>query len=457
MMPMPIFSRVPTAMTSMPLRLLAAAALAASFCSPTRADEAAAEIYALHGQATLVDQYHPAFASPFAGKNSLDAGSRGNETFDITLFAGLRFWKGGELWVNPELDQGFGLSNTVGVAGFPSGEAYKIGKSSPYFRLQRLFFRQTFDLGGDLGGDSQDVEPAANQLGGSHTTDTLVLTGGKISVTDIFDTNVYAHDPRGDFLNWAVIDSGAFDYAADSWAYTYGLAAEWNQDWWTLRAGVFDLSRAPNSAELQTDFGQFELLTEMEARHTLLGVPGKIKLLGFFNRGRSGSYADAVKLAEATGGVPDTGLVRRYRSRPGAALNIEQGITDDLGGFARLSVNDGSQEAYEFTEINRSAALGLSLKGASWGRPNDTVGLAFANDAISRAAQTYFGGGGLGILIGDGGLRHYGTENIIETYYGLAATNWASLAVDYQLIVNPAYNEDRGPVSVLGFRLHGQF
>src|SRR5215469_1132825 len=144
-----------------------------------RADD---EIYDLHGQATFVDQYHPAFASPYRGQNSLDPGSRGDETLDVTLFAGLRFWKGGELYVNPELDQGFGLSDTVGAGGFPSGEAYKIGKSSPYFRLHRLFFRETLDLGGD----SQEVAPAANQLGGSHSADTLVLTFGKISVTDIF-------------------------------------------------------------------------------------------------------------------------------------------------------------------------------------------------------------------------------------------------------------------------------
>lgn len=440
----PNFARVMPRFRAVLLPLLLALSAA-----PARADD---EIYDLHGQATFVDQYHPAFTSPYRGQNSLDPGSRGNETLDVTLFAGLRFWKGGELYVNPELDQGFGLSNTVGAGGFPSGEAYKIGKSSPYFRLHRLFFRETLDLGGD----SQDVAPAANQLGTSHSADTLVITFGKFSVTDIFDANQYAHDPRGDFLNWAVIDSGGFDYAADSWAYTYGLAAEWNQDWWTLRGGLFDLSRKPNSAELQTDFDQFELVSELEARHTLFGAPGKIKLLGFLNRGRMGDYDDAVRLAAATGGVPDTGLVRRYASRGGAAINLEQGITDDLGGFARLSLNDGSKETYEFTEINRSVALGLSLKGTSWGRAQDTVGLAFVNDAISQAAQAYFTQGGIGLLIGDGHLR-YGTENIVETYYSLAAADWFSVSADYQLIVNPAYNQDRGPVSVLGLRLHGQF
>ena len=136
---------------------------------------------------------------------------------------------------------------------------------------------------------------------------------------------------------------------------------------------------------------------------------------------------------------------------------MEQSFTDDLGGFLRVSLNDGSKEAYEFTEINRSLTMGLSLKGASWSRGDDTVGLAFVNDAISRAAQSYFAAGGIGILIGDGRLPHYGTENIVETYYRAKLADWLSRGTDYQFIANPAYNPDRGPVSVLGAQLHAEF
>jgi high affinity Mn2+ porin len=424
-----------------------------ALASPASSWAADDETWSLHGQATFVDQYHPAFKAPYQGHNSMDAGSRGDETFDATLFAGVRLWDGGEAYANPEIDQGFGLSNTLGVAGFPSGEAYKVGKSTPYFRLQRLFFRQTFDLGGE----AENVEDGANQLAGSRTANNLVLTAGKISVTDIFDANAYAHDPKNDFLNWSLIDAGAFDYAADAWGYSYGLAAEWNQDWWTIRTALFDLSRVPNTTELERDFSQFELVSEVEARHQLLGAPGKIKLLGFLSRGRMGSYADAIRLASATGDVPDTALVRKYDSRPGGSVDIEQQIDDDFGAFARLSINDGSKEAYEFTEINRSIALGTSVKGSLWGRPDDVWGFAGVVNAISDSARTYFADGGLGILIGDGQLPHYGTENIAETYYSFAATKWLTASADYQLIVNPAYSRDRGPVSVLAMRLHAQF
>ena len=412
-----------------------------------------AEDWSLHGQTTFVMQYHPAFRSPYRGTNSLDPGSRGNETFDLTLFAGARLWQGGEVYVNPEVDQGFGLSNTLGAAGFPSGEAYKVGKSTPYFRLQRVFFRQTFDLGGD----SEKIEPDANQLGGSRTADNLILTAGKISVTDIFDTNTYAHDPKRDFLNWSLIDAGAFDYAADAWGYSYGVAGEWTQNWWTLRAGLFDLSRVPNSTELETGFDQFEFVAESEVRPNFWGQPGKIKVLGFVNRGRMGSYADAVNFARLTGDPPSTALVRRYASRAGGSLNIEQQIDDNFGVFFRASMNDGSKEANEFTEINRSLAAGLSLKGGPWDRPHDTVGIAGVVNALSQSGQDYFAAGGQGILIGDGQLSHYGMEDIVEAYYNFAATEWLVASADIQFIANPAYNRDRGPVPFMGARLHAQF
>ncbi|HWY61798.1 MAG TPA: carbohydrate porin [Rhizomicrobium sp.] len=423
------------------------------YCIPGTALAAdAPEDWSLHGQMTFVDQYHPAFKSPYRGAFSLDPGSRGDETFDLTLYAGVRLWNEGEFYVNPELDQGFGLSTTVGVAGFTSGEAYKVGKTNPYVRFHRAFFRQTFDLGGD----AETVEPDANQLGHTQTADKVVVTIGKITATDMFDTNTYAHDPRRDFSNWAIVDSGAYDYAADAWGYSYGAVGEWTQSWWTLRAGFFDLSTIPNTTTLDKNLGQFELVAEAEERHTWWAEAGKLKLLGYVNRGHMGSYDDAVALGIATHATPDSSLVRKYASRPGAAINFEQKIDDNLGLFARASINDGSKEAFEFTEINRSLAAGLSLEGTGWGRPNDTVGLAGVVDALSAPARRYFAAGGIGILIGDGQLPRYNTEDILETYYNAQLTPWLAASVDYQFIANPAYNSDRGPVSVFGARLHAQ-
>jgi len=196
-----------------------------------------AQDWAIHGQATLVVQGVGGFDSPYAGANSLTPHQL-RETIDATAFIGARPWSGAELWINPEIDQGFGLSNTLGVAGFPSAEAYKVGRSTPYLRWQRAFLRQTIGLGGPR----ETVAAAANQLAGQRDADRIVVTAGKFGVGDVFDTNAYAHDPRGDFLNWSAVDTGSFDYAADAWGYTTGVAGELYRGDWTLRAGLFNLS-----------------------------------------------------------------------------------------------------------------------------------------------------------------------------------------------------------------------
>jgi high affinity Mn2+ porin len=410
------------------------------------------ETVAFHVQSTFIDQAVTDFHSPFVGKNSLTP-AQARETFDATLYAGVRPWRGAEVWINPEIDQGFGLDGTLGVAGFPSGEAYKVGHNRPYVRLQRLFFRQTLDLGGER----EAVDPDLNQLGGSHTADRLVLWLGRFSVTDVFDTNKYAHDPRGDFMNWALIDTGTFDYAADAWGYTYGAAAEWYQGRWALRVGAFDLSIVPNSTQLDPSFGQDQYVAEVEERHTIGGQDGRLMLTGFLTRGRMGSFADAVQLSEATGQPADTALVRRYRSRTGLSLDLEQSLRDDLGLFVRAGIANGSVEPYEFSDVDQTLAGGLSLSGKRWGRKGDTVGLAGILDSISKIHQQYLADGGLGILVGDGRLPHPGPEEIVETYYKIALTAHAALSFDAQLVANPAYDRDRGPAPIFAARLHAQF
>ena len=414
------------------------------------------EDYAIHGQSTFVEQYHPGFHSAYRGPNSLDPGSRGNETWDVTLYAGFRPWRGAEVWVNPEVDQGFGFNNTLGVAGFTSAEAYKVGEATPYVRVPRLFFRQTLDVGGQV----QGIDPDLNQLGGFQTANRVILTAGKFSIVDVFDTNKYAHDPRNDFLNWAVVDAGAFDYAADAWGYSYGASLEWYQDWWTLRGGLFDGSVTPNSKFLSQTFGQqFQGVLEAEARIAPFGEPGKVKLLGYQTRAKLGRFSDleAFFAANPGAGNVDAERVRRLRNKYGASLNVEQQITADLGAFLRASFSDGRTEDYDFTDIDRSLAVGLSLSGTRWRRPDDTVAAAFVVSNISKAHKQYFERGGLSPLIGDGKLTNAGPEQIFEAYYSYAVVKGANVSGDYQLVNHPAYNVDRGPVHVFGVRLHGQF
>jgi len=432
------------------LGLAPAMALAQAASAPPDGPD---EVWAIHGQGTLTEQYHPAFRAGYSGPESLDPGSRGDETFDTSLYAGVRPWRGAELWVNPEVDQGFGLSNTLGIAAFSSAEAYKVGAADPYMRVPRVFLRQTIELGGA----AQKTDADLTTLAGTTTANRVVVTIGKFSVPDVFDSNSYAHDPRNDFMNWAIVDTGTFDYAADAWGYSYGAAAEWYQDWWTIRAGAFALSRVPNSKALDTGGGQNQFVAEFEERHALWGHAGKVRLLGFVTRGRMGDYLDAVALAAELGGPADIAAVRRYRSRAGIAMNVEQSINDQLGFFIRAGDAEGGREAYEFTDIDKTFAIGLALQGKDWGRPDDTVGLATVIDDISRRAKDFLDDGGLGILVGDGKLPNSAPEQVLETYYSTAIRPYLHLTADYQFVDNPAYNRDRGPVSILGARLHFQY
>ena len=410
------------------------------------------ERFAIHGQVTYVEQETGSFKAPYRGPNSLSPRT-GRETVDATLFVGARLWPGAEGWIAPEIDQGFGLDDTLGVAGFPSGEAYKVGKNQPYLRLPRAFVRQTVNLNGT----TEAVEAAAGQLGGTRSADRWVFTVGKFSVTDIFDMNRYAHDPRSDFLNWSAVDAGSFDYAADAWGFTVGAAAERYRGSWTLRAGVFDLSDIPNSAHLEPGFHEFQIDAEIEKRYQVFGQPGRVLVTGFDSRGRMGLLDEAVRLAALTGSTPNVADVRRYRSRLGASLNLEQSLCADLGVFARVGKAAGNVEAYEFSDIDRTIAVGASIKGLRWHRPEDTIGVAAIDNGISGERERYLNAGGLGILIGDGRLPHPGAEQIVEVYYDAAARSWAHLGLDYQWVKNPGYNTDRGPVSIIAVRVHAQF
>jgi len=380
----------------------------------------------VHGQFTYTEQETSDFNAPYAGPNSLTP-NKGAETMDATLFLGKRLWPGAEIWISPEIDQGFGLDDTLGVAGFPSGEAYKIGKNQPYLRLPRLFVRQTLNLD-----DSREAaDPAQFQLGGTRSPNRLVLTVGKFSVPDIFDNNQYAHDPKNDFLNWAAIDAGTFDYAADSWGYTVGAAAEWYKGAWVLRLGVFDLSDVPNSPHLDPGFHEFQYDFEVENSHQIGGQPGKLRLTVFDTRGRMGLLNEAVAVAALTDTPVDIASVRQYRARVGADLDLEQQLAPELGLFARVGKAAGNVEPYEFTDVDRSVSAGLSLQGARWHRALDSVGVAAILNGISAERERYLNAGGLGVLIGDGRLPHPGPEKIVETYYSLAVLDQVHLSFDY--------------------------
>jgi high affinity Mn2+ porin len=404
----------------------------------------------IHGQTTYLPQGYPGFRALYSGPNSLTPAPQTQATWSNSLFLNVRLWEGGEVYYNPELLQGFGLNDTVGVAGFPNGEAQKSNFAYPHYNTSRLFLRQTFGFGGD----QEELPSGPLQLANKVDVSRLTLQAGKFAVMDIFDGNAYAKDTRKDFINWSVWAPGAFDYSADKVGLTYGATAEFNQKQWALRAGYFLMvgtSNANNFDPRVLERGSYVL--ELETRYSLFSQPGKLRTIAWLNSAFSGSYRETLNNPALNLDIAQT---REGRIKYGYVFNLEQALTDDIGLFGRWSWNDGKTEIMAFTDIDASLATGLSIKGNRWGRPDDVIGIGGAINALSKDHRDFIAAGGLGILIGDGALN-YRRERILETYYAYALNKQITLTADYQLITNPAYNADRGPVSVFSGRFHGEF
>jgi high affinity Mn2+ porin len=413
----------------------------------------ASDDWNIHGQSTFIEQGYPAFRSPYQGANSLSGASQAKNTMSATAFVGWRPRDGTEIYVNPELMQGFGLSDTLGLAGFPNGEAQKSNFALPRVNVARVFLRQTFGLGGE----QEAIEDGPNQLPGKQDISRITVTAGKFAVTDFFDANSYAHDPRANFLNWNMYCCGSYDWAMDKISYTWGAMAELNQKSWAVRAGYFLVPVVSNDNRYDghvLERGQY--IGEFEWRYSLLSQPGKLRLMGWANIANAGSYAEAVALPITSPSYPDITLTRQVRTNYGFVVNVEQAITDDLGVFSRVSWDAGQTEKIGWTDCDQSFSLGAVLKGTSWGRPNDKVGVGGVVEGLSPDARAYFAAGGLGILIGDGRLN-YQPEKILEAYYAYSVNKWVTVSLDYQFVADPAYNADRGPVSILAARLHAEF
>jgi high affinity Mn2+ porin len=407
----------------------------------------------LHGQTTFIGQGYPAFRSPYAGTDSLPGGGQVQQTWTTTAFLGVRLWEGGEFYFNAETAQGFGLAGTLGVAGFPNGEAQKAGAEYPKIRPQRYYFKQTFGFGGE----QEDVADGANQLAGKRDIDRLTVVVGRFAVGDFFDGNSYAKDPRADFMNWAMWSSAAYDFPADLPGYTRGAVVELNRKDWAVRAGLFQVPNAPNTDVLTFSTGG--AVVEFEGRYAIFDQPGKLRVGVFGNRGYTGNYNQALAIEGADPTLDINAVmagIRKDNLKYGFYVNAEQQIATDVGLFGRLSWNDGQTEILSFTDIDRSVSGGVSVKGSYWGRPNDTIGVGGAINGLSAAHRDFLAAGGLGLLIGDGALN-YRNEGIFETYYAYQVNKNLTLTADYQFIANPAYNADRGPAHVFSGRVHGEF
>ena len=432
--------------------LLLALTLLLGAAASVRAADDAVESWQLRFQTTGVVQHKPGFSAPYTGANSLLTNRENSRTVTATLFAGLRPWAGGEIYVNPEMALGVPFSELKGLGGFNNGEMARTSGPDPTFYRARAFLRQTWGLGGGV----EAVASDQNQLAGKVDANRLVLTLGNVSAIDIFDDNKYSHEPRRAFLNWSLMTHGAWDYPADARGYTWGAALEYIRPEWALRAGRFmqpkESNGLPLNSRIMSSYGD---AVEVERGYRLGGQNGRVRLLAFRNQAVMGSFSDASALAAVAGGVADLTLVRTAQAKIGAGINIEHDLSKDVGLFARASGHDGKTETFAFTEIDRSLSGGIVIKGARWQRGADEVGIAMAANGLSSSHRDYLARGGLGFFLGDGRLN-YRSEQILETYYSLKAGRNLWFTFDYQHVRNPGYNADRGPANFFGLRLHAE-
>ena len=421
-----------------------------NFAPRTSLTDPESDRWEIHGQTTYLPQGYPRFRALYTGTNSLTPAPQAQATWSNSLYLNARLWEGGEVYYNPELLQGFGLNDTVGAAGFPNGEAQKSNFPYPHYNTSRLFLRQTFGFGGE----QEELASGPGQLSGKVDVSRLTVQAGKFAVLDVFDGNSYAKDTRKDFMNWSMWAPGAFDYSADKVGLTYGATAELNQKQWALRSGYFLMQSVSNANNFDTKvFERGTYALELEARFSLFSQPGKLRTIAWLNSAFSGSYRETLNNPAFNLDIAQT---RTGRIKYGYVVSLEQALTDEVGVFGRWSWNDGKTEIMAFTDIDASLSLGASIKGTRWGRPDDVVGIGGAINALSRDHRDFIAAGGLGVLIGDGQLN-YRRERILESYYAFALNKQLTLTGDYQLITNPAYNADRGPVHVFSGRLHGEF
>lgn len=413
--------------------------------------------WSFHFQFTGILDYHPSTKEPYEGRNSFRAEAEKTYSVTSTAFIGRKIWHGGAIYFNPEMAGGEGPSATLGIAGFPNGETFRIGDPKTLVYVARLFLRQQINLDK---AHLVTLDEGVNQVKETVSTKRITINAGKFGIADFIDQSPVSHDPRMDFMNWALMNNGAFDYPANTRGYTAGIVLEYYTPGWVLRvtsALVPDFANGPffdrkypkasgESVELQKDYH-------------LGNLPGSARLMFYFNATKAPAYRDVIdKFENGTDRDLDVIHGTAYGGKKyGLGLNMDQALSDNTRAFLRAGWNDGKTASWAFAEIDNTLSGGLRFYGIGKGRGADNIGVAVLSNGISADHRDFLKIGGYGFMIGDGKLPNYSRENIAELFYEVKLFQFIYGTVDYQFILHPAYNADRGPIHMLAARVHVYF
>jgi high affinity Mn2+ porin len=410
----------------------------------------------ISGQANFISQWHPAFHSAYLGPNSLSPWAQDATSRVLTLLTGMQVSGTTEFLCDVQETGGHGIGEALGLAGFTNLDVVRnpLLSKAPY--VARLMWHQIIPLGREKTPSERTPLSLFKELPARR----LEIRFGKFSLVDFFDLNTYGTDSNFQFMNWALDNNGAYDYAADTRGFTYAAMVEYDDRRWALRFAEGLMPKVANGINLDADLGRARSENvELELHHSF--VPKRetvLRLVGYANHANMGTYSVAVAnfLAGLTPTPDITAHPLQTTTKYGVGVNVEQPLADWIGVFARWGWNEGKHESYAYTEVDETEQFGAGANGSKWGRKLDRAGLAFISNGISRDHQEYLALGGLGFLLGDGKLN-YGREDIVETYYTLHAWRGVFTSLDLQYVDHPGYNRDRGPVFVPSVRLHVEF
>jgi high affinity Mn2+ porin len=409
------------------------------------------ERWNLYYQATSIGDYHGTFTAPYAGTFSLQNYPERDVSLTTTLFLTARLEQNTFLVFNPEIAGGKGFSGVNGIANQPNGEIPRVSSATPKPYIARLYIQHDFGFGKE----TERQESDENQLAGERPMNRYSIYAGRFTITDFFDDNNYTHDPRTQFMAWGVMYNGAWDYPADTRGYTWGIVQELHTRNWAFRYGITAEPKVANGQQFDRRlFRDHGHVWEVERRYSWRKRGGVIRMLAYDNRFQGGNYGEALKLAATTGATPDVTLTDLVGTRKyGAGISFDQAINSDVGIFSRLGWNDGKTQSFAFTAIDRLASGGVSVKGTRWHRKYDVAGTSVTASGLSPVHREYLAAGGLDFLIGDGRLN-YAPEYVWESFYSARVVPGFYATFDLQRDSNPAFNHDRGPVTIYSIRLH---
>ncbi len=428
-----------------------------------------------YGQFTYIYGWKQAFQAPYTNLNgsinSLLPNTEQSFTGSATLYVGAQLWKGAEVYFVPELIAEKPLSQLKGLAAAVQDfELQKGGAETPSVYVSRVYLKQTVELGGS----PVKVDSGPTQLAKTYRSRRLVFEAGNFSILDFFDKNALNVDPRQGLFSLAFLTYAAYDFASNARGYSWGAVSELYWDDWAVRFGRITPPKDPN--QLPVDFRLLKYYgdqLEVDHKHTIHGQDGRLRVLGYRNHERIGRFGDAVAAFRAdpaknattcpgfsygsgNAGAPDLCWVRKPNVKLGIGVFGEQTVSRSLGVFGRGMFSDGKAEVDAYTSADRSFSLGTLAKGYRWHRPLDTLGGGYNAAWISTPHATYLGLGGVDGFVGDGRIRA-GAEQTLDAFYTVNFHKGLWLSGDYQRVVNPGFNRDRGPVDILSVKLHGEF